>query len=259
MKTKIVVMMALLTLASVAISGDNKVYLDQIGDRSTITITQDGSSNTVKGIGIAQDANAKIYGDDTAVTITQTGINNRLTLGINGGSLGSTNVFSYSVSGNNGIALINCNDAETGKCNRNNIGITQVGNNSQANVSISGENNVVTGNSAGGNNNAMNFNIIGDGLHPSIGITGGGGNTGNITLAPSVGINATATMVIAGANNNVSINQTGGAVLGHSATLAVTGSGNTLSVTQSGTAGDNTFNLQSSGSTNSFTITQTAQ
>lgn len=251
--------LAFLTLANYAISGDNKVYLDQVGDRSTIAITQDGTSNTVKGVGIAQDANAKVYGDDTSLTITQTGINNMLTLGVNGGSLGSTNVVSYSVTGNNGIALINCNDAETGKCNHNNIGITQAGNNSQTTVSVNGENNTITGNSAGGNNNSMSFNITGDSLTPSIGITGGGGNSGSITLAPSAGINATATMTIAGANNNVSINQTGGAVLGHSSTLAINGSGNTVAVTQTGTMGDNKFSLQSSGSTNSITINQNAQ
>ena len=258
MKTRIIALMLLLGLTNIH-AADNKVYIDQVGDRSTIIITQDGSSNTVKGVGIAQDQNAKIYGDDTAVTITQTGVNNFLTLGVSGGALGSTNVINYSVTGNNGISLIDCNNNETGKCNRNNISITQVGNNANSNVSVNGENNVITGTSSGGANNALNFNITGDGLHPSIGITGGGGNTGSITLAPSTGINATATMTIAGATNNVSINQTGGAVLGHSATLAISGSGNTVAVTQTGTMGDNKFSLQSSGSTNSFTVNQNAQ
>jgi hypothetical protein len=66
-------------------------------------------------------------------------------------------------------------------------------------------------------------------------------------------------MTIAGASNNVSINQTGGSVLGHSASLQVNGSSNTIAVTQTGTMGDNKFNLQSTGSTNSVTINQNAQ
>ena len=258
MKTKFLAAMILLGIANYIQAADNKVYIDQIGDRSTIAITQDGSSNTVKGIGIAQDANAKLYGDDTAVTITQTGVNNMLTICVNGGALGSTNVVNYSITGQNGTAFIDCNNADTGKCNRNNIGITQVGNNSSSNVTVNGENNVVTGNSSGGNNNSMTFNIVGDGLHPSIGITGAG-NSGTINMAPTAGINSTGTMTITGSSNTVSINQTGGAVLGHSATLAISGSGNTVAVTQSGTTGDNLFSLQSSGSTNSFTIHQTAQ
>ena len=258
MKTRILAVMLFLGLTNLH-AADNKVYIDQVGDRSTITITQDGSSNTVKGVGIAQDQNAKIYGDDTAVTITQTGVNNFLTLGVSGAALGSTNVIGYSVTGNNGTSLIDCNNAETGKCNRNNISITQTGNNSTSNVSLNGENNVITGSSSGGANNSINFNVTGDSLHPSIAISGGGGNTGNITLAPSAGISATATMTIAGATNNVSINQTGGSVLGHSTTLAISGSGNTIAVTQTGTMGDNKFNLQSTGSTNSMTINQNAQ
>jgi hypothetical protein len=258
MKTRILALMLFLGLTNIH-AADNKVYIDQVGDRSTITITQDGSSNTVKGVGIAQDQNAKIYGDDTMVAITQTGVNNFLTLGVNGGALGSTNVINYSVTGNNATSLINCNNAETGKCNRNNISITQTGNNATSNVSVNGENNALTGTSSGGANNSINFNITGDGLTPNIAISGGGGNTGNITLAPSAGINATATMTIAGASNNVSINQTGGSVLGHSASLQVNGSSNTIAVTQTGTMGDNKFNLQSTGSTNSVTINQNAQ
>lgn len=258
MKTRILAVMLFLGLTNLH-AADNKVYIDQIGDRSTIIITQDGSSNTVKGVGIAQDQNAKIYGDDTAVTITQTGVNNFLTLGVNGAALGSTNVIGYSVTGNNGTGLINCNDNETGKCNRNNISITQTGNNSTSSVLLSGENNALTGSSSGGANNSINFNVTGDGLTPTIAISGGGGNTGNITLAPSAGINATASMTITGATNNVSISQTGGSVLGHSATLAISGSGNTIAVTQTGTMGDNKFNLQSTGSTNSMTINQNAQ
>jgi hypothetical protein len=66
-------------------------------------------------------------------------------------------------------------------------------------------------------------------------------------------------MTIAGSSNNVSITQTGGAVLGHSSALQIAGSGNTIAVTQTGTTGDNLFSLQSSGSTNTVTVNQNAQ
>jgi hypothetical protein len=86
MKTKFLAALFVLGIANYIQAADNKVYIDQIGDRSTIAITQDGTSNTVKGVGIAQDTNAKIYGDDTTVTINQTGVNNMLTVGVNGGA-----------------------------------------------------------------------------------------------------------------------------------------------------------------------------
>jgi hypothetical protein len=258
MKIKFLAAVLMLGITNYIQAGDNKVYIDQVGDRSTIAITQDGSSNLVKGVGTAQDTNAKIHGDDAAVTITQTGAANQLVLGVNGGALGSNNIVSYTVTGNLGNATIDCNNADTGKCNANNIGITQVGNNSLATVTVNGENNVVTGTTTGGNNNQLYFNITGDGLHPSIAITGGG-NSGSITMAPTAGINATATMTITGSSNNVNINQTGGAVLGHTAQLGISGSGNTITVVQTGTAGDNLFNLTSSGSSNSITVNQNTQ
>ena len=65
MKIKFLAAALVLGIANYTQAADNKVYIDQIGDRSTIAITQDGTSNTVKGVGIAQDTNAKLYGDDT--------------------------------------------------------------------------------------------------------------------------------------------------------------------------------------------------
>ena len=51
MKTKFLAAILLLGIANYIQAADNKVYIDQIGDRSTIAITQDGTSNTVKGVG----------------------------------------------------------------------------------------------------------------------------------------------------------------------------------------------------------------
>ena len=44
---------AILALTVMSLSGyaaDNSIYIDQAGDNSTITITQDGAGNTVRGL-----------------------------------------------------------------------------------------------------------------------------------------------------------------------------------------------------------------
>ena len=40
----------LLSVSAISWATDNSVYIDQAGDNSTITMTQDGSGNRIKGI-----------------------------------------------------------------------------------------------------------------------------------------------------------------------------------------------------------------
>ena len=61
-------------LALSAFAADNKVYLDQTGNNSTITITQTGAGNSVG----TQAVNAKITGNSNALTISQIGNTNTM-------------------------------------------------------------------------------------------------------------------------------------------------------------------------------------
>ena len=69
-------------------AADNSIYIDQAGDNATISVTQDGTSNVVRGIqgvGTGNTTPAKIYGDGNQVSVSQVGSNNVLNLGINRG------------------------------------------------------------------------------------------------------------------------------------------------------------------------------
>ena len=82
------IMVAMIFSAS-AFAADNSIYIDQAGDNATISVTQDGTSNVVRGIqgvGTGNTTPAKIYGDGNQVSVSQVGSNNVLNLGINRGA-----------------------------------------------------------------------------------------------------------------------------------------------------------------------------
>ena len=66
-------------------SADNSIYIDQSGSGATISITQDGYGNVVRGIqgsGSDNTTPATIYGDNNQVTVNQVGNGNTLSMGI---------------------------------------------------------------------------------------------------------------------------------------------------------------------------------
>ena len=68
----------------VATAADNSIYIDQSGDTSTVSVTQDGAGNVVRGIqgvGTGNTTPAKIYGDGTLVSVSQIGSGSTLNLG----------------------------------------------------------------------------------------------------------------------------------------------------------------------------------
>ena len=134
----------LMVLSFGVFAADNSIYIDQAGDGSTITITQDGAGNTVRGlpgIGTSNTTPAKIYGDGTLVSVSQVGTGSTLNLAlvstIASGAGGGTSV-TYSVTGNNATATINSNGDGLGVSASNTIGINQSGNNATANVNVLG-------------------------------------------------------------------------------------------------------------------------
>jgi hypothetical protein len=191
-------------------AGDNKVYIDQAGDNSTITITQDGGGNTVKGIGAAQDQKALIEGNDTIVSITQTGSGNSLTFGIKAGATGSHNSFTYNITGSNATATVNCNQAGGGDCSNNTISLTQgsstvAADNSTALITLNGTDNTLTVGQAGGNNQKATATITGTNTSSTVNMTGGAGNEFTLNVGQTVNATdkATSNITTTGAGNKV--------------------------------------------------------
>jgi hypothetical protein len=260
LKKIITTMMALYMFS--ALAADNKIYIDQIGDNSTITMNQDGSGNTIKGPGVASDDNAKIYGNGTTVLVDQIGSGNSLKLALNAGNLGSNNSLTYKIQGNNATANINC-DASGGKtCDNNTISVLQgaSGNTSDgsiANVTINGSQNILSTTQNGGANQKVVANIVGSNTNTTVNMTGGAGNefTYNAGATTAV-VAATNSITTNGVGNKVTLTQDGGAGSGHRTTIdgSAGGNNNMYAITQAGTSGDSIVGIKSSGSGNTFTI-----
>ena len=72
-------------VTGVVLAADNSIYIDQTGDNATIAVTQDGTTNVVRGIqgvGSSNTTPAKIYGDGNDVSVSQVGNGNTLNLGV---------------------------------------------------------------------------------------------------------------------------------------------------------------------------------
>ena len=96
-------------------AADNSIYIDQAGDNTNISVTQDGAGNAVEGVqstGSSATTPAVITGGSNQVTINQVGTGDVLNMGVrtsvaNGATSG--NSYSYTVTGNNSTATIDSN------------------------------------------------------------------------------------------------------------------------------------------------------
>ena len=76
MKKLTILVISLMTSASAyGQSTTNSIYIDQVGDGSTITLTQEGQTNTI-GEGESETDRFVLKGDGQTVTVTQDGNNN---------------------------------------------------------------------------------------------------------------------------------------------------------------------------------------
>lgn len=190
----------------------NDVYIEQIGDNSTVSITQTGAGNLINGNvggnGNTDDA-ALIRGDLNNVTISQIGASNTLSMIINNESngTGSTVVVSATGSGNN--QTIGCGTALSSSCNASIIRSEITGNNNNTVQTLSGG---VTQSkiSINGNYNNVTHTASGVGLH-SGDITVSGSGTSSVanavTLTQSGASNKNAVITSNGSSNNISITQ----------------------------------------------------
>lgn len=292
-------LITILTLAAMPMLGytaDNSIYIDQSGANATISITQDGYGNVVKGIANGNTTAATIYGINNQVTVNQVGMNNTLSLGIQtttggttllpDGTTVSVPTVNYSVTGNNATAIINSNNLNSGSSKSNYIDIQQTGNYANANINLLGNNNAIKAITDGGDYNSVVATVKGNNNINNIKLSG---DSNSVTIDQGTALlgsnNNTVGIDANGASNTFGITQTGGtsgnsvSVAGYatatsygssnsvtvtqsgandnSLTLGLTGSNNTIGVTQTATAGNNVANLKVNGSGSSVTVSQT--
>jgi hypothetical protein len=243
-------------------AADNSIYIEQAGDNSTITMTQDGSGNRVKGILLNGSAGgttdpAKLTGNAQTINIGQVGSNNTLALGINstqGGSVtGYSNIgvnLNYQVTGSNNTGYININNNGVGTSSGNVIGITQDGG-ATATLNMTGTSNQLTVNTAGGSGNIFTGTINADETVATVNQTGGGGNETTLNMTGNKG---SISLTSVGASNITSVTQSAYGSTGAQVIIDITGSGNTTTVTQ--TDGfDHYANIKLNSGSNNNTIT----
>ena len=195
MKLKaIVLIMTVLGLTNVY---SNEVYIDQVGDNSTVTIVQDGTGNKVGDSATP----AFIGGGSNIVNIQQIGGGNELAMVVNG----SATEVVVDTTGDNNIQTISCGTTSTASCSSSTIKqvvvgdsniITQslgTGANHYSEINVTGSTNTITHTSTNTGASTVNVTAIGD--TNTIGVTQSG------TTAKTVTINST------GNSNTVSINQ----------------------------------------------------
>lgn len=218
----------ILALASSAAFASD-VYIEQIGDSTTINVTQTGGTGNTVGNSTTP---AYINGTSNTVDITQTGSANTSTLNINGGSstittkdVGSTNTTTINVDGGTGTTTTT---DITGDTNEVNVCRTV--------DALGGCTDGITA-----NDTTQTITITGD------------SNKANLNIDSA---NATTSLDVTGSNNQVDISQTGVAgTVGHSATIDHTGSTGLISVSQSG-ANDQTAVITTSGDSLTVNVTQ---
>ena len=241
-------------LGTTAFASDNSIYIDQAGDNAVVTMTQDGAGNHIRGVGaLSNDTAAKLYGDGLNVDIVQTGSGNTLNLGAQTGtSAGIASLIRYHATGNNNLAIVDMNNANTMSSLANLIDVSQTGDTTNTEIHMKGSNNAMQVIQVG-NNNLYQATVEASNTQVSVNQSGGNGNQTTLQLKSN---NGKVDIVTVGASNLIGITQDGTAgANGHYAKVDLAGSSNQVSILQNGTI-DMTTNIKSVGNGNSFTIIQ---
>jgi trimeric autotransporter adhesin len=193
------ILIVAMMLASLGVTA-NEVYIEQVGDSSTITVTQDGTGNKVGDSGTGNEA--FIGGGSNTVTIDQIGSNNILAMVVNGASASVV----VDVVGSGNESTINCGTTQSAGCSSSTI--KQV---------ISGDDNIVTQNLGTGANHYSEINITGSTNTVTHTSTNSGASTVNITATGDL--------------NTIGVTQSG--LTAKTVSVNSTGNSNTVSITQS--------------------------
>lgn len=190
----------------------NDVYVEQVGDNSTVSITQTGAGNLVNGnvdgLGNTDDA-AIIKGDLNNVTISQIGASNTISMIINNETSGTGSTVVISADGSNNNQTIGCGTALSSTCNASVIRSEIIGNNNNTVQTLSGG--VVQSKIAiTGNYNNVTHTASGAGAHNGeITVSGSGTSSvaNAVTLTQSGATAKNAVITSNGSNNNVVVTQ----------------------------------------------------
>lgn len=190
----------------------NDVYVEQIGDNSTVSITQTGAGNLVNGnvggTGNMDDA-ALIKGDLNSVTITQIGASNTVSMIINNESNGTGSTVVVSADGSNNNQTIGCGTALSSSCNASVIRSEITGNSNNTVQTLSGGAVKSTININGSYNN-VTHTASGAGLHSGEIVVSGSGSSqlaNAVTLTQSGALTKNAVITSNGSSNNISVTQ----------------------------------------------------
>ncbi|CAB4124968.1 hypothetical protein UFOVP181_130 [uncultured Caudovirales phage] len=206
----------------------NGIYIDQVGNNTTINVSQEGRYNQVSGVGATY---APVQGDLNNITIRQG----------DPGSPTGKNLIEMTVQGT-GSNTLNLNQGRDSTGGSTGL---DVGGHYQA-VGVAGYGNTVTTqqqNAGGVKGNYLEANIVGN--YNTVGLIQTDGTTQKQTFAS-----------VNGNNNTLSASQTG---LGaHYLEVSLNGNGNTATVNQLGnTANAATISLTNAGGPASVNLTQT--
>lgn len=211
-----------LLLSNVSYGAGNSVYMDQIGDNSTLTVTQTGSGNSLG----TNTASAKFGGDSQTVLITQIGMNNIHDVVVDG----SRTTVNSIVTGNNNQTTIGCGTVGSGVCNDTNIAANATGGGNIMKITTKGMSDSqiqITGDQNSAEINNTSTSLLG--AKALIDISGGNGNYVGIVQDGPAGVNGhDASVTVVGATNTVNVAQ-GGSV-DSIVRVTTTGSSNTISV-----------------------------
>ena len=193
------ILIVAMMLASLGVTA-NEVYIEQVGDSSTITVTQDGTGNKVGDSGTGNEA--FIGGGSNVVTIDQVGSNNTLAMVVNGAAAGVI----VDVTGSGNESVINCGTTQSAGCSGSTI--KQV---------IAGDDNVITQDLGTGANHVSEINIT--------------GSTNTVTHTSTNSGASTVAITATGDSNTIGVTQSG--LTAKTVSVNTTGNSNTVSIVQS--------------------------
>ena len=204
------ILMTTVMLSSGAFAND--VYVEQIGDNSSVSITQTGAGNMVNGnvggTGNTDDM-ALIRGDLNDVTINQIGASNTLSILLNNESNGTGATVVVSADGSNNNQTIGCGTALSSSCNASVIRSEITGNNNntvqmlsggavQSKIAVNGSWNNVTHTASGVGQHSGEITVSG---------SGASGAANAVTLTQSGALTKNAIITSNGSNTNIIVTQ----------------------------------------------------
>ena len=190
----------IMALLGVSFVYANEVYIEQVGDSSTINISQDGTGNKVG------DSLTPIFigGGSNVVNIDQIGSGNILAMVMNGAAATAT----INTTGSGNTQTINCGTLMSAGCSS--ATITQI---------VNGDNNTITQNLGSGANHTSNINVTGS------------TNTITHTSTNVASAGSSANITVVGDTNTIGVTQSG--MVAKSIVVNSTGNLNNINITQS--------------------------